>query len=354
MPPLSGRAFLAAMVLFAAAAPGRADVWDDPQPGKATGFPAGVPAPSAPFASSAAPAEGFSVVADFDLSRLVEKEHLGPEKHAALLAIGGFDPKREPLVLIHGIFGSPADLQPVVDRLRGDRYQIFVLAYADFTRKTSLNGLDFAEELSALSRRLGPGRPMTIAAHSMGGIVTRAALNSLAKSGEGKAWSRIRAVCVDTPWHGFPGPGGEMTLPGAFDDMRAKSAMYADGLLSTPVADNVEIELVFAQEGTAAFDYTEGPIAALPAKLANYYSTDAPVSGDLRLVNFWKALIWSSGYGGLQQELRAAAEKGPLSEQFVKDALLRRYPRFPGDHTGVLSAKGPGSLLEHLAAELKP
>ncbi len=343
-------ASLAAAVLCFAAASARASAFDE-LASQAGGFAFETPVPKA----RAVPRVPADSVVGWDLSKVAERARLGPDKRAALLAVGGFDAKREPLILIHGIFGSPTDLQPVANRLRGDRYQIYVLAYADFTRGPSLSGQDLAEELASLRRRLGgAGRPMTIIAHSMGGIVARSALNALAASGELAAWGKVRAICVDTPWHGFPGPGAQMELPGAFDDMRAKSAMYAGGLLKKPLGDNVELELVFAQQGSPALDYTESVIAELPGKLARWYAKDEPVRGEARLMNFWSALIWSSHYWPLQEELRAKADAGALDEAAVKESLLRLYPRFPGDHTGVLSVQGPGSLLEHLAGELRP
>jgi pimeloyl-ACP methyl ester carboxylesterase len=314
----------------------------------------GLPSEAAAPSTRPGPRTDGDALVGWDLSQVQEAKRLGPGRHAALLAVGGFDPSREPLILIHGIFGSPADMQPVANRLRGGRYQIFVLAYADLSRGPERSGQDLAEELAALSRRLGAGRPLTIVAHSMGGIVTRAALNAAAASGELASWSHVRAVCVDTPWQGFPGPGGEMTMPAGLGDMRAKSPMYAGGLLKKPLGDNVDMELVFAREGSAALDYTEPPVSELPGKLAAYYASETPVRGEARVMNFWQALIWSSEYWPLQEELRAKADAGRLDEAAVKEALLRRYPRFPGDHTGVLRASGPDSLLEHLAAELQP
>lgn len=255
-------------------------------------------------------------------------------------------------MLVHGIFGTNKELAPLAAALRGTRYQVHELEYSDFRRKVTRSGADFAEELAALRARLGDGKPLTILAHSMGGLVTRAALNAMAASGEISRWGRVRAICVDTPWHGASGPGGEMMLPGAFDEMRARSPLFQQ--LRKPLADNVEIELLFAQEGSIALDYTEAPLSELPAKIARFYSADEPVRGEPKILNFWHALIWSSRYTAFHAELEQKASKGPLDAAAVKAALLKHYPRFPGGHTTVLEVRGPASLAAHLAAALLP
>lgn len=313
-----------------------------------------------------------------NLRAIDEDALLRPGKKAALYAIadgpGGYRPDREPLILVHGIQGHPADLQALADRFRADpRYQLYVLCYDDYNRRTSLNGADFAEELRSLVRAgaLPPDRAATIVAHSMGGIVARRALNDLAiGAGRGiECFGPLRLVAIDTPWHGYGGPsdagaGGFFMrfarpfLPDGLEDMRAESTLFrGDPSASDPAARapllepilpaNIAIDLVFAAEGGDIQDYTEGPLAELPQKIADYHRDELrhPIRGDARLMNFWRAIISSSRYVAFQSDLEEIDRRGRLDAAAVRAALARHFPRFPGDHSGVLGPQPAGGAL---------
>ena len=186
---------------------------------------------------------------------------------------------------------------------------------------------------------------------------------------------RVRAICVDSPWHGYGGPadrgaGGfflafaRPLMPDGLEDMRARSAMFQGdpkskdavaraGLLGTILPANASVELVFAEQGEQVMDYTEGLLRDLAPKLVDHFALDRPVQGDPRLVNVWKAVVDSTAYFPFQDELRALADARKLDVAGVQGALARRFPRFPGDHMGVLREHpGQRSFLDHLADEL--
>jgi pimeloyl-ACP methyl ester carboxylesterase len=304
-------------------------------------------------------------VLPLDLSRLDENALLRAGGKAALYAVGtgpgDFHPEREPLILVHGIDGDPKNLAEVANRFAADgRHQVYVLCYDDRGRRTGLNGGDLAEEMRALEQRvLGPGRPATIVAHSMGGIVAREALNQLA-AGPGRGaekFSRLHLVAVDTPWHGYDGPSdrgldavliglARPFLPDGLEDMRARSTLF-ERLYATELPDNVGVTLVFADHGAEIEDYTEGHLAPLAKALVGLYCRDEPVRGDPQLMNFWHALLSSDRYASFSSEMRDRADAGRLDEAAVRAALARFFPRFPGDHTGVLSGR---PFLDWLAA----
>jgi alpha-beta hydrolase superfamily lysophospholipase len=221
-------------------------------------------------------------------------------------------------------------------RRLGRRHQVYALDYPDFRVDPSLNGRALAARLAELRASYGDGRPLLIVTHSLGGFVARAALNEMTASGELARWGRVRAVCVDAPWHGIP--SGPFPLPGSLDELRARSPLLEDGFLMRRVADNASIELVFASEGVAALDYTQGVLRDLPEKLARYYAAGEPVSGSPRLMNFWHALLWSAQYPPFRGELSARAAAGTLDAAAVSSALAEHFPRFPGGHTGVLAS----------------
>lgn len=262
-----------------------------------------------------------------------------------VLLRGGAPDGRPAAVLIHGLLGDAEEMSAVAGRLRR-RHQVWDLEYPDFRVEPSRNGRALAARLAELRGAYGDGRPLLIVTHSLGGIVARAALNDMTASGELARWGRVRVVCVDAPWHGIPLPGGALLpLPGSLAELRARSPLFAEGFLLERVADNASIELVFASEGIAALDYTQGVLKSLPERLVRYYAAGEPVEGGPRLMNFWHALLWSSQYPAFQERLRARAAAGALDAGTVSAALAEHFPRFPGGHTGVLSSP---ELLDYL------
>jgi hypothetical protein len=311
----------------------------------------------------------------FALGGLDESPLVGAGDGARIYALGAgpfdYDPSRLPLLLIHGIQGSPSDLQAVVNRFRGSRYQLHVICYDSEHRRTSLNGDDVASELRALQKSRGDAPALTVFAHSLGGIVARQALNQLALGGGAEQFHAIRVLAIDTPWHGFSGPAdtgvqgvfmsvARLFLPNGLDDMRALSAMFQGepsspdptarpGLLDVSLPDNLTVALVFAQQGDDILDYTEGCLAVLPALLVSHFCDDVPVRGEPRLMNFWKALLSSEQYDGFAEEMRSLADANKLERSVALSVLGRHYPRFPGDHSGVLQEHSGGhGLLDWL------
>lgn len=202
-----------------------------------------------------------------DLTNLNEDEFLGKGKAARLLAIDNYDQSKEPLIIVHGIRGNPKDLQEVVDRFKDSRYQLLVLAYADFKKRTSVNGSMFADELRKLN-----APKMTIVAHSMGGLVTRKALVDLERSGSEKEFTLF---AVDTPWHGFDGPSdhefryriAEMFIPAGLEDMRARSDFFKG--INQSKLSSVKVYLSFAEEGDEAFGPSEADQLIIPEMKEN-------------------------------------------------------------------------------------
>ncbi len=348
--------------------------------GAANGAPSPTPGLTGAIAGDTTSAPNGSALGT-DLAKIDEKKDLLPGDHAAIHAVDpapvDFRPDREPLILVHGLDGSPADLQQVADRLRPGPFQQYVVCYDDMHRRTSQNGVDLAAEIRRLSQKLGPGRNMTIIAHSMGGIVTRVALNELALGPGGgiENLGRVRFIGVDNPWGGYPGPSdtgiggvlmkiGSIFIPAGLDDMRALSFMYQgeknapdpaarQGLCDPVLPGNVGIELVFSKTGTTVDDYNKGDLRALQPKIMDFFTHGTLVSGDAQQVNEWKALRQANQFDAFEEHMSALAGAGKLDAAATQAGLEQYFPEFPGDHTGVLQEHpGQASLLDHLTAEL--
>jgi hypothetical protein len=149
----------------------------------------------------------------------------------AIYALGAnqddYHPERDPLLFVHGLEGSPADLQAVVDRFRGSRYQLYALAY------------------------------------------------------------------------------------------------------------------------------TQDVLAQLPARLVDYYAQETPVRGDPRLVNDWLAMISAEAYWDFHDQMTQLADAQQLDAKSALAALEQHYPRFPGDHVGVIREHaGQFSFIDYLKQRL--
>ena len=103
-----------------------------------------------------------------------------------------------------------------------------------------------------------------------------------------------------------------------------------------------------------ADNYTKGDLQQLAPKLAAYYNDKTPVTGDAQLMNFYWALVQTRAFTGFQNALRGLADVQQLNEDRVREALLKYYPRFPGDHMEMLKEHpGQRSMLDWLSEKLR-
>lgn len=302
------------------------------------------------------------VIAVGEVAGLVEDGLLAPGRRPALHPVadgaGRVHPGRAPLVVVHGINADFADVAPLVGWAAADaRWQLHLLAYCDRNRRTSLNGDDLA---GLLVERLA-GRPLTLVAHSLGGIVVRRALDRLALDGRLRLFPSVRVLAVDTPWHGFEGPRDGVRMhfarafmPDGFEDMRAASPMFAGderqadpldraGLYGVELPSSVRITLVAATRGHQALDFTELPgVAAQLVRRLDLEPFDPGV--ELRVRHLVNALAQS------EVGRRIHAERVPLTPDKVKQALARLLPRLEGDHSTVLAGEPFRAVLTRFLA----
>ena len=171
--------------------------------------------------------------------RKIYDEMFSPEKAAAgwwtpssfMKAYGAniyfaeqYDPGKIPVLFVHGASGSPQDWVYFLIRLDRSRYQPWFFYYPSGMR-LSLSSKILYEELTDLQKKYG-FNTISIAAHSMGGIVTRAMLTHHDFS---KNIPFVKLyITFATPWTGYASADTGMTysfkkLPSWYDLGRRSS-----------------------------------------------------------------------------------------------------------------------------------
>lgn len=135
-----------------------------------------------------------------------------PGPGAGIQVLEPYDASRIPVLFIHGIGGSPRDFRAVIEALDRTRFQAWIFSYP--------TGLGLRATSRALSDRVGELQrehgfeTLFIAAHSMGGLVSRGYLLAAQQDAAG---APVRVlVTFASPWEGVPWARiGARITPGA-------------------------------------------------------------------------------------------------------------------------------------------
>lgn len=109
-----------------------------------------------------------------------------------------YDPQRIPVVFVYGIGGSPQDWRYFIEHFDRKRYQLWFYHYPSGMRLDRVSGV-LAASLRQLKQQHGFSE-CHVVAHSMGGLVARAAITT-AGAAEGRDFI-TRFVSISTPWGG--------------------------------------------------------------------------------------------------------------------------------------------------------
>lgn len=324
-----------------------------------------------------------------------------------LYPYGRFDPDAPPVVLVHGINGAPQDLEAIAEHAESQGFQPYLFVFDDTGRYLDRSGDDLARALEeyrhdhwapAAARATGDpdAKPrVRIVAHSMGGIVARAALNTLSDH----AWfpehygvtalgtprrvkgtrpsqvgdtrlrfdhiddfGRVDLFAVDTPWHGFFENPVSMDFrrvwrQEAFVDLIAESALLAN-LFEPQLPDQVHIHLIEANNTDAGgnkdqiWAWGELSPEQLEARVVLSTGELAPSGSALRIRHHARALEDDDDFNELHAELVALAARGALTPQAFQAAVRRAVPAVPGSHRSVLEQPQLHSLVVGEAAQI--
>jgi len=113
-----------------------------------------------------------------------------------------FDPGKIPVLFIHGAGATPQLWAPIIQRMDRDIFQPWLFYYA--------SGLYMDDATEFLRQALSqisltyPFKKLVIVAHSMGGMIARAAINLAIQKGRGHEF-QLLFVTISTPWGGHHG-----------------------------------------------------------------------------------------------------------------------------------------------------
>jgi len=163
---------------------------------------------------------------------------------AGVYFLAPYDPRRVPVLFVHGANGTPADFRYLIERLDKSRFQAWVYYYPSGVR---LDGVSYHLEqtMSKLRLRHEFSR-FAVVAHSMGGLVSRGFIQRHTEGAE--AGSIPLFVSLSTPWGGHKRAQLAVdTSPVAvpvWNDM-APGSEYQRNLYSAPLPDATRHHLIF-------------------------------------------------------------------------------------------------------------
>lgn len=131
---------------------------------------------------------------------------------AGIYFLEPYDPRRIPVLFVHGIGGAPRDFRTILDALDRTRFQAWAFNYpAGLRLHTASRALgDMLSELQRQHRF----ETLFIAAHSMGGLVSRGYLVEALRDDAG-GYVRL-LVTFSSPWEGHAWARvGARFMPGA-------------------------------------------------------------------------------------------------------------------------------------------
>jgi pimeloyl-ACP methyl ester carboxylesterase len=333
-----------------------------------------------------------------DLNGVKEVNELSKaDDKGSLFAVAGKDgkyhPERTPVIIVHGIAGNFDDdtIKPLIDRFKDDpTKQVYVFGYHDIQNSQDDNGVQMAKEIKDLLKANPEIKNIDIVAHSMGGIVSKRALNELYTGSrepiDNFKGLNFKFVAVDSPFHGYfpdehsgprmaprnPGNAGQWSdfmsgdnsLPSSgtgavktdgFGSMKADRKLFTGdpdsqdkavraGLTGVKLPENVEVQLFSAKDSGVAKDaqkyigkLNDKDVIKLARALRDGKPEEFFKPSQLQELNYFKMMMQDSDWPKAQAEIADMLELEPPNQvQQVKNIIEKYMPSFKGGHSEVL------------------
>jgi pimeloyl-ACP methyl ester carboxylesterase len=185
-----------------------------------------------------------------------------------------YDPAKIPVLFVHGIGGAPGDFAALIAALDPERYQPWVASYPSGLR-LSLVAEVLRTVLVDLRDRFDIAR-LFVVAHSMGGLVARAAVAALAAQHEAAFVALL--VTLATPYGGHPLAALGMAYAPSRIPVWADLAPASGFLkgLEAPLPSSVRFALLFTfGERSMLVGGNNDGVVPLASQLAAYAQADA-------------------------------------------------------------------------------
>jgi pimeloyl-ACP methyl ester carboxylesterase len=173
------------------------------------------------------------------------------QKHeAGVFMLEPYDPKRIPVLLTHGIEGTPRNFEKLIESVDKTKFQIWVVQYPSGLR-LNLIARGVAKALDELQQRYRFDT-LYMAAHSMGGLVMRSVIAKLAAR-PGPQYVKL-LVTFATPWGGHRLASMSLKMSPIVVPVWIDMAVGSPFLAETTLPGEVPFHLLFGYVGSNGGD----------------------------------------------------------------------------------------------------
>ena len=162
-----------------------------------------------------------------------------------------YDSHKIPLLFVHGANGTPIGFKTIVEKLDRSRYQAWFYFYPSGLRIDAVAGaLDVM--VRSLHQNFGFER-MVVAAHSMGGLVSRAFIHKNSANDQQRYVRKL--IAMSTPWGGVKTASmgvknAPVVVPNWYDV--SPDSDFIESLYERPLPDHVAFFLMFGVHGNCS------------------------------------------------------------------------------------------------------
>ncbi len=220
------------------------------------------------------------------------------EQQTGIFMLQPYDPNKIPVLFVHGIAGFPEQFRFFIDSLDTSRYQPWVASYpSGFSLKLLSYALNSQLEWLTNEYQI---KQLHIIAHSMGGLVSRAALLRCYEFCNFDA----TLTTIATPWGGVESANAGVerapeVVP-AWVDLQTDSEFIQQ--LAQPLPENFTFNLGFTYRATRIRIENSDNSVTLASQLADYaqqdadqqrgfYQTHTSVLGSVEFMDWWHELV---------------------------------------------------------------